>query len=138
MALLLYWFRYSSLLILSTKTSQDFSYDIAHAHELQFHEMRASLAQTGANRFAALLSGIDHDYRLVSALLRNVESSESRACLEDIILRIDFAGLKLAHRLSQPFSEKIARQALAEMADVVAHFANAVGERSMASNASVS
>jgi len=34
--LLVYWFRYTSLLILSTKTSQDFSFDIAHAHELQF------------------------------------------------------------------------------------------------------
>ena len=134
--LLGYWFRYTSLLILSTKTSQDFSYDIAHAHELQFHEVRASLSAVPSGRFDALLSGIDHDYRLVSALLRNVESPESGACLEDVILRIDFIGLKLAYRLSLPLSEKFARQALTEMADVVAHFANAVGERSMASHAS--
>jgi hypothetical protein len=134
--LLVYWFRYTSLLILSTKTSHDFSFDIAHAHELQFPEVRASLPSIGAARFGALLSGIDHDYRLVSALLRNVETSEKRACLEDIILRVDFIGLKLAYRLSAPFSEQMARRALTEMADVVAHFANAVGERSMATNSS--
>jgi hypothetical protein len=132
--LLGYWFRYTALLILSTKTSQDFSYDIAHAHELQFHEVRASLAEVPMSRFATLQSGLDHDYRLVSALLRNVETSESGACLEDVILRIDFIGLKLAYRLSLPFSENAARRALTEMADVVAHFANAVGERSMATN----
>lgn len=134
LVLLVYWFRYTSLLILSTKTSQDFSYDIAHAHELQFHEMRASLTtEVPSVRLATLLSGIDHDYRLVSALLRNVDANESRANLEDVILRIDFAGLKLAYRLAQPFNQNIARQALKEMADVVAHLANAVGERSMAS-----
>ena len=134
-ALLVYWFRYTSLLILSTKTSHDFSYDIAHAHELQFHEARASLAAIPAGRFETLLSGIDHDFRLVSALLRNVEASENRACIEDVLLRIDFAGLKLAYSLSRPFSESIARTALTEMTDIVAHFANSVGERSMASNA---
>lgn len=133
-ALLAYWFRYTSLLILSTKTSQDFSYDIAHAHELQFHEARAALSAIPASRFATLLSGLDHDYRLVSALLRNVETSDNGACLEDVILRIDFIGLKLAYRLSLPFSENVARLALTEMADVVAHFANSVGERSMASS----
>ena len=132
--LLGYWFRYTSLLILSTKTCQDFSYDIAHTHELQFHEARAALASTSADRFAVLLSGLDHDYRLVSALLRNVECGESRACLEDVILRIDFVGLKVAYRLSLPFSENVARLALTEMSDVVAHFANSVGERSMAAN----
>lgn len=134
MVLLGYWFRYTSMLILSTKTSQDFSYDIAHAHELQFHEARASLATISSGRFESLLSAIDHDYRLVSALLRNVEAAESRATLEDAILRIDFIGLKVAYRLSLPFSENIARRALAEMSDVVAHFANSVGERSMASS----
>lgn len=134
--LLGYWFRYTSMLILSTKTSQDFSYDIAHAHELGFLDARASLATVPATRFDSLLSGIDHDYRLVSALLRNVDApaSESRATLEDAILRIDFIGLKLAYRLAMPFSENVARRALAEMSDVVAHFANSVGERSMASN----
>ena len=132
--LLGYWFRYTSLLILSTKTSQDFSYQIARAHELQFHEARAALSTTSAERFGMLLSGLDHDYRLVSALLRNVECGEGRTCLEDVILRIDFVGLKVAYRLSLPFSENAARLALAEMSDVVAHFANSVGERSMAAS----
>lgn len=132
--LLVYWFRYTSLLILSTKTSQDFSFDIAHAHELQFPEVRASLSAISADRFASLVSGIDHDYRLVSALLRNVESNDSGSFLEDAVLRIDYVGLKVAYQLSKPFSESIARTALTEMADVVAHFANAVGERSMAAD----
>jgi hypothetical protein len=133
--LLGYWFRYTSLLILSTKTSQDYSFDIAHAHELQFHQTRAALGNVAADRFGSLLSGIDHDYRLVSALLRNVNKPESRESLEDAILRLDFAGLKLAYWVASPFSEKVARLALAEMAEVVAHFANTVGERSMATNA---
>lgn len=134
--LLLYWFRYTSLLILSTKTSRDFSFDIANAHELQFHQFRASLDATPATRFDTLASGIDHDFRLVSALLRNVEASEDGAFLEDMILRLDFLGMKVAYRLAQPFSEAIARQALSEMTDIVAHFANAVGERSVAANSS--
>jgi len=134
--LLVYWFRYTSLLILSTKTSQDFSFDIAHAHELQFPEVRASLSALPADRFSNLVSGIDHDYRLVSALLRNVESNDGGSFLEDAILRIDYVGLKVAFQLSKPFSETIARHALTEMADVVAHFANAVGERSMAADGS--
>lgn len=134
--LLVYWFRYTSLLILSTKTSQDFSFDIAHAHELQFPEVRASLSAISSDRFANLVSGIDHDYRLVSALLRNVEANDGGSFLEDAILRIDYLGLKVAFQLSKPFSETIARRALTEMADVVAHFANAVGERSMAADGS--
>lgn len=133
LALLAYWFRYTSLLILSTKTSQNYSFDIARANELHFPEIRAAIGTVSPERFDGLMSGLDHDYRLISAMLRNVEPQANRDTLEDVILQMDFAGLRVAYWFSQRVSEETTRKILAEMSEVVTHFANAVGERSMAS-----
>lgn len=132
--LLAYWFRYTSLLILSTKTSQDYSYEIAHAHELQFHEVREALPLVESARLDRLRSDIDHDFRLVSALLRNVRTTDRRVPVEDLILRLDYLALHAAFRFCRTDSCK--RTMLAEMSDVVAYFANVVGERSMAAHQS--
>ncbi|MCC6537151.1 MAG: hypothetical protein IT162_06350 [Bryobacterales bacterium] len=130
--LLAYWFRYTSLLILSTKTSQDYSYEIAHAHELQFHEVRESLPAVAPARLERLHSDIDHDFRLVTALLRNVRTSDRRVPVEDLILRLDYLALDIAFRFCR--SDALKRTLLTEMSDVVAYFANVVGERSMAAH----
>ncbi|MBM3794138.1 MAG: hypothetical protein FJW31_08715 [Acidobacteria bacterium] len=132
--LLAYWFRYTSLLILSTKTSQDYSFEIAHAHEFQFHEVRAALPLVEATRLERLRSDIDHDFRLVTALLRNLRSSDRRIPVEDLLLRLDYLALHAASRFCR--TDTCKRAMLAEVSDVVAYFANVVGERSMAAHQS--
>lgn len=132
LALLVYWFRYTSLLILSTKTSYNYSFEIALTHELDFPQIRAGVLSATQDRFGVLASGLEHDYRLISAMLRNVQPQDNGELLEDVILRIDFAGLKLAYWVTQRLSEDKTRMILAEMSEIVTHFANAVGERSMA------
>lgn len=138
LVLLVYWFRYTSMLILSTKTSHNYSFEIALTHELDFPQIRAGLSSAEQERFGVLASGLDHDYRLISAMLRNVEPQDNGEFVQDVILQIDFAGLKLAYWLAQRLSEEHTRMILAEMSEIVTHFANAVGERSMAASAAAS
>jgi len=131
--LFLYWFRYSCLLILSTKTTRDYTTEVADANQLELPRIQANLQSlASAEGLDGLRDSLDRDYRLITSLLRHAAEFEmGGVSIEERMLMVDFHVMRVAyaaaHRLSR-FS--YAQKALEEMADIVSHFANAMGERS--------
>lgn len=73
---------------------------------------------------------LDRDYRLLTYLLQHVSSdTASGHSLENRILMIDFRLLSVWYGLTRRFSSQRARGALLEMASIVGHLANTMGER---------
>ncbi|MBI4877502.1 MAG: hypothetical protein HY822_22970 [Acidobacteria bacterium] len=130
--LFLYWFRYTCLLILSAKPARDYAGQVAQINQLGFPGVRDQLrGATATVNLARLEASLDRDYRLLSCLLRQgAESSEGGGLdLEDRILLLDYKVMKLWSALARPIAASQARGAVEEMSDIVAHFANVMGER---------
>ncbi len=123
-ALFVYWFRYTCLLMLSAKTAQDYARDVAMANQLSFPEVQARLREDTTD-LGGLQTALDRDFAMVTYLLEHAANpSKGSAALENKMLQINYKAMRLWFSISR------SRQALEEMASVVAHFANAMGERS--------
>jgi len=132
-ALFGYWFRYTCLLILSTKTAQDYAGQVAAANQLGFLEVRAQL-QTNASNLDRLRDALDRDYAVLSGLLKKAGSLEQSA-LEKRMLETNYRVMHAWYGVSRHFSAAAAARALDEMSQVVAHFANVMGESAACSAA---
>ena len=126
-----YWFRYTCLLILSTKTAQDHTRRVAVANQLAFMEIQSQLRHSRAD-IEGLRCLLDRDYAVLTSLLRYTsDCSPKESKIEMRMLGINYRMLGLLHGLSRRFSFAVARRTLEEMSLVVAHFANMMGERAM-------
>ncbi|MBL8226855.1 MAG: hypothetical protein JNL98_00195 [Bryobacterales bacterium] len=131
--LFLYWFRYSCLLILSTKTTRDYTTEVAKANQLELPRIQASLqSAVPAEGMERLRDSLDRDYRLMTSLLRHAAEFElGGVSIEERMLMIDFQVMRVSYAAACRLSQfTFAQKALEEMADIVSHFANAMGERS--------
>jgi|SRR5687767_12735636 len=128
--LFFYWFRYTCVLILSTKTSTDYTSEVAAANQLQFLEVQGALQSSGRGELDRLEVALDHDYRVLSFLLRHTADMEiGDTTLEQHMLRLDFAVMRASYQITRRVSQSAARGALNEMSQIVSHFANTFGER---------
>jgi hypothetical protein len=132
-ALFGYWFRYTCLLILSTKTAQDYAAQVATANQLGFLEVRAQL-QTDSANLDRLRETLDRDYAVLSSLMKHAGSMEQSG-LEKRMLELNYRVMGTWYSLSRRFSPAAAARALDEMSQVVAHFANVMGESAACSAA---
>ncbi len=132
-ALFGYWFRYTCLLILSTKTAQDYAAQVATANQLGFLEVRSQL-QAGSADLDRLFGALDRDYNVLSGLLKNASSLEQSA-LEKRMLELNYQVMRTWYNTSRRFSPAAAARALDEMSQVIAHFANVMGESAACSAA---
>lgn len=129
LVLLVYWFRYTCLLILRTKTSRDYTADVVAANNLRFPEIQ-DLLQTGAGQLEPLRESLAQDYRLLTYLLRHTADFQVGGfTLEQRLLMIDFKLMQLWYAFARTFAVPQARKALEEMSHILNHFANAMGER---------
>jgi hypothetical protein len=126
-----YWFRYTCLLILSAKTSRDYAADVARANQLGFLEVQARL-QDAAPDLDGLHASLDRDYALITYLIQHASGAQGELSLEDRMLQLNYRLMSAWCRMSRRFSVEAGRRALDEMATVVSHFANAMGERAVA------
>jgi hypothetical protein len=136
LVLLVYWFRYTCLLILSTRTARDYSREIVEANGLAFVELRKQLAEaaTAGDLMDRIQSSLDRDYRLVTYLLQNAAGYRPEGHeFEEWMLRLDYWMMNVMYRSVRRVSQPIARRALLEMTSVLNHLANAMGERLHAS-----
>jgi hypothetical protein len=129
-----YWFRYTCILILSTKTIRDHAGSIAAAHQLSFIQVQSQLREFASANLAPLHDALDRDYAVVMRLLAQTPSS-SQSGLESWMLQTNYRVMGAWARVSSRFSPAAARRALDEMSQVVAHFANAMGELAAAPSA---
>jgi hypothetical protein len=127
--LFLYWFRYTCLLIVSAKTAQDFASQVARANRLQFLEVQSQLQMGGLSGLDLLQDALNRDYETVSEMLRQAEGETS---LEAKMLGVHFRMLSVSATALRRVSAGTARNALEQMSQVVAHFANSLGEHAVA------
>jgi hypothetical protein len=129
--LFVYWFRYTCLLILSAKTAKDYARDFAAANQLTFVEARTRLTTDAPARVLDdVHSMLERDYRLVVYLLQHAANyQDSTEPFENWMLRFDFRLMGLSYRMARSFSGSMARKTLLEMAGIVNHMANSMGQR---------
>jgi hypothetical protein len=126
-----YWFRYTCVLILNAKTSRDFAREVAAANQLSFPAVQSQL-QAASGDLSYLHDSLNRDYALLTYLVSHAAGHRGDLGLEDRMLQFNYRLMGAWYRVSRPFSATAARNALQEMSLVVAHFANVMGERSMA------
>jgi len=134
-----YWFRYTCLLILSAKTTRDYAGEFAAAVELSFPSVQEKLRWgTGSSTscLEELRASLNRDYAVVTYLLKNVNDTSAGASLVEVrMLEINYRLMGAWFSVSKRFSVTAAQHALEEMALVVSHFANTMGERAEAAAA---
>jgi hypothetical protein len=129
--LLVYWFRYTCRLILNAKPARDYTQQVAAANELRFLEIQQDLPHVrGRRQLDSLQKTLEHDYRLLSFLLRHTATLHPETDgLEQNMLMLHFSLMKAYYALICAISQSKGRLAIQEMGRVVSHFANRMGER---------
>jgi hypothetical protein len=127
--LFMYWFRYVCLLVLSARPTRDYAAIAATANQLRFKSVQTVLRQRVITDPDELRRLLDHDYQVLAYLWTHVaDPIAGVAAIERRMLEIDYRLMSLWYRASSPFSRVAACQALDEMSEVVAHFADAIGQ----------
>lgn len=130
MAAFAYWFRYTCILILSTRTTRDYASEIAAANRLSFAGVRSLLESRQAGDLEALRQSLERDFRVVNSLIARAGKVQvGDVAFEEMLLRLDFRLMRFSYAVARRFSEAKSRAALLEMSQIVEHFANAFGER---------
>jgi len=126
LALFVYWFRYTVLLLLSEEQVEEHSTVIS---QLSVLVTREALRQTeGDLPLDALHRALDKDYRMLRYLLDHAAGVGLRP-VEHYLLMLDYKIMKAWFWLTHSASTRQARRALDEMALVVSHIAYKMGER---------
>lgn len=126
LALLIYWFRYSCILILR---SQAAALELSAA----MHESRFSFSTVQENLKSQCLldplrESLDRDYRVLIYLINHAAGLEL-ATLEDRLLMLDYRLMQRVYRLTRTAAPEQARRSLAEMATVLGILAHHLGEK---------
>ncbi|MEQ1948214.1 MAG: hypothetical protein ABL995_13555 [Bryobacteraceae bacterium] len=128
-----YWFRYTCLLILSAKTAKDYASQVAAQNQLGFLEVQSQL-QADVLALDPLRAALDHDFALLSRMLKESEAAEGSA-IENRMLDLNYRLNAMWFRAASSIAPASARKALQEMSMVIAHMANAMGEQAASSAA---
>ena len=129
LGLFIYWFRYTCLLILSAKTSLDYTRGVALANQLCFLGVQSELeSEAGADpeRLDRLERSLGQDYAAVTSLLKK---SFGQPSVEDLMLKIDYRIMTVWYRVARTLAPGHAVSAASEMCQIVSYFANSIGER---------
>lgn len=129
LALLCYWFRYICLLILTAEPTLDYAEEIARAYRLVFPEIRSRLRQRDATNLCKLHELLNRDFAVIRYLADQASFSTPDGATEHTLLKIHFRIMSTWFRLSCGKFPDLAGRTLDEMSRVVAHLANAMGER---------
>jgi hypothetical protein len=127
-----YWFRYACFLILTAKTTHDYADAVAVANRLNFPKVQLKLWGEAVD-LDRLKDALDRDYKVLIYLLKNAANAPTgEAAVEKRMLEIYYWLMRAWYRATSRFSPATAGRALGEMSIVLAHFANAMGERVVA------
>jgi hypothetical protein len=77
-----------------------------------------------------LRDSLDRDYAVLTYLLKHASAGSGEGGIEKRMLEINYRVVRAWYNVSRQFSPAAASRAIGEMSQVVAHFANAMGERS--------
>jgi hypothetical protein len=125
--LLVYWFRYTCLLVLQTQTSEGYVKQMVAANRLSFVSVRQALSADSDVALDPLRRALENDYRILTFLLNHAAGIGS-ASIEDRMLLLDYKMMRLWYQLTRHVFPPQARKAVVEMAGIVGYFANHLGE----------
>jgi hypothetical protein len=129
--LLLYWFRYSCLLIVRSRREHALIFDVAQANHLSFPAVRERVATAEPASLESLYRSLSRDGEMLLYLLDHTVGP-ALPLVEKRLLALDFALMRIWYRIAFPFSKSHARAAVREMTDLVTCFADAMGRRASA------
>jgi hypothetical protein len=129
--LLVYWFRYTCLLILQAHSSKDHAAGLVAANSLKYPEVQARLLQgASAVELPVLQRSLESDYVLVTYLMKHTAGLRvGGVTIEQRMLMIDFEVMRLVCWISRRLAVPQARAALTEMSGILGHLAGVMGER---------
>ncbi len=130
LALFVYWFRYTVLLLLSEEQAGQ---NGAVIHQLSLLETREALNRTGDLPLDPLHSSLQSDYRMLRYLLDHAAGMGLQP-LERYLLLLDYQMMGVWYYLTRSTSHVQARRALSEMAGVLSYIAYKMGERALATS----
>ncbi len=125
LAMFVYWFRYSCILILEANWSEDLAQAIASRNGLSFGSVEESLARAeSALAMDRVKDLLDRDLDRVQALLSRCPAvQETGQSLECRMLMMDYQLMKAWYAVTRSFAAPKAHSALREMALVVSYMA---------------
>ena len=123
--LLVYWFRYSCLLLLRNATNETES---VFADERFCIGMVLERVKTESN-LNALERELDRDYQLLSYLLKHAADLEL-ASIENRMLILDYKLMRVCFRITRIVAPAQSRKALLEMATALSAVARQAGQQS--------
>ncbi|HUB78328.1 MAG TPA: hypothetical protein VMB03_06000 [Bryobacteraceae bacterium] len=121
LALFIYWFRYSCLLLLRRSAEQT----VPAASGFSYVAVQQNLPD--AVELDPLSQALDRDYRLLTYLLDHAAGLELEK-LEYRLLVLDYRLMQGWYRLTKSAAPRQARRAIGEMADVLNVLAGRIGE----------
>jgi len=127
--LLIYWFRYCCILLLSTHVEQPITAARACPAKLTINNVRDCRRIEPA--LDDLRRSLDRDYALFAYLLKHAAGIGANS-LEDRLLLIDYKAMQWWYRLTRTTAPGQARCALDEMATVLGLLAGKMDERAAA------
>jgi hypothetical protein len=123
--LVLYWFRYSCILMLRNSSLESES---AGAVDSQFSCRQVKELLRGDTQLDGLERALERDYRLVTYLIEHAAGLDLNS-LEDRLLVLDYRVMQWYYRATRSAAPERARYALREMADVLGVLARRLDER---------
>ena len=131
LAMFVYWFRYSCILILESNWSEEQAQVIAVQNGLSFGSIEESLARADtAQSMDRVKDLLDRDLDLVLTLLSNCPGvQETGHSLEWRILILDYRLMKAWFAITRSTAGPKAQAALREMALVVGYMAGECGDQ---------
>src|SRR5213079_2472888 len=116
--LFFYWFQYVCLLILSARTSRDYSSEIAAANHLEFPDIQVKLRSAGAD-LDTLHRRLEKDYAIITDLLQRTPGFIADDRRELAMLRIHYCAMSAWFYLTRRSLRDASAQALEEMTLVI-------------------
>jgi hypothetical protein len=130
LAMFVYWFRYSCILILESNWSEEQAQVVALQNGLCFGSIEDSLARADtAQSMDRVKDSLDRDLDRVLALLSKCPSvQETGHSLESRILMADYRFMTAWYAATRSIAGPKAQSALREMASVVGYLAGECGD----------
>ena len=123
LALFVYWFRYSCILILRNYTST-----ASASPDPRFGFSRIQEQLRNGQELDPLHQSLARDYEVLTYLVEHAAGLELQS-LEDRLLLLDYRIMQWWYRLTRTAAPDQARHALSEMASVVGILVGKIGER---------
>jgi|LNFM01.1.fsa_nt_gb hypothetical protein len=131
MAMFVYWFRYSCLLILESRLSEEEAKQGGESQDPTVAWLEVQLAHASTpSELDRVRMSLDRDLRVVQNLARSCsELQVAGTSLESRLLMIDYRMMQVWFAATRPFAGPKAQNALREMSRIVGYLAAESGVR---------